>query len=411
MKIYLVGGAVRDQLLGLPIKERDWVVVGAEPQALLKLGYQQVGRDFPVFLHPKTREEYALARKEKKRGSGYYGFECDANSYVTLEEDLARRDLTINAMAMDSDGRLIDPYNGKKDLDARRLQHVSEAFVEDPVRVLRIARFMARFEYLGFEVAAETRVFMQRMVRDGELAHLVPERVWQEWQKSLLEKNPSAFIKTLRACGALKAILPEIDALFGVPSRVTHHPEIDTGIHTLMALDMVTQLSSDPILRFATVLHDLGKAATPIKHWPAQKNHDELGLPIIEQLCQRLAVPKRYQALALMVAQWHLHIHRVVELSAEKIVDIFDRTHAFRDPNDFEHMLLVCEADYRGRGISTTKKISLDYPPAQVWRIMLAECRKLHAKTWIDQGLVGVAIKEALHAARVACVTNIQHGN
>lgn len=412
MKIYLVGGAVRDQLLGLPIKERDWVVVGAEPQALLQQGYQQVGRDFPVFLHPETREEYALARKEKKRGSGYHGFECDANIHVTLEEDLARRDLTINAMAMDSEGHLIDPYHGKQDLNAKCLRHVSDAFTEDPVRVLRLARFMARFKHMGFEVAEETRIFMQHMVREGELSHLVPERVWQEWQQSLNEQSPTAFITTLRACGALSVILPEIDALFGVPCGIKHHPEIDTGIHTLMALDEATKMSSDPILRFATVLHDLGKTCTPMQNWPSQRHHDELGLQVIEQLCLRLSVPKRYQALALLAAQWHLYIHRVAELPAETIVDIFERTRAFRDQADFERLLLVCEADYRGRGVhAATKKTSLDYQQAQVWRIMLRECRKLQAQPWVEQGLTGIAIKEALRAARVACITQIQHGN
>lgn len=387
MKIFLVGGAVRDQLLGLPIKERDWVVVGETPEALLSQGYQAVGRDFPVFLHPKTREEYALARTERKQGVGYYGFTCDANPAVTLEEDLARRDLTINAMAMDSDGRVIDPYHGQEDIKHKLLRHVSDAFVEDPVRVLRVARFISRFQHLGFTLAPKTRQLMQRMVRAGELAHLVPERVWQEWQQSLLEPNPECFITTLRDCGGLAVVLPEIDALFGVPNARHYHPEVDTGVHALQALVITSKLSTDPLVRFATLLHDLGKAKTPMQIWPEHPAHEVAGVAIIQALCQRLRVPTRYQQCALMVARWHGVIHRLSQLSAEEIVDVFDKTAAFRDSLAFERVLL-----------------SADYQFAHLWRIMLAECCKLTASTWVEQGLVGVAIKNALYQARVACV-------
>ncbi|HVT63236.1 MAG TPA: multifunctional CCA addition/repair protein [Legionellaceae bacterium] len=411
MKIYLVGGAVRDQLLGLPIKERDWVVVGAQAQEMLALGYRQVGRDFPVFLHPNTQEEYALARTERKSGLGYYGFECNSQANVTLEEDLLRRDLTINAMAMDDKGHVIDPYQGQKDIQMKVLRHVSDAFVEDPLRVLRVARFMARFQALGFKIAPETQVLMQKMVRTGELNHLVAERVWQEWHQSLLEKNPAAFITTLRACGALPILFPEIHALFGVPNGCKQHPEIDTGVHTLMALETATMLSTDPMIRFATLLHDLGKAHTPMQYWPSQRDHDELGLPIIQALCKRLSIPKRFQQLALMAAQWHLYIHRLKELSAEKILEVLEGTHAFRDAKMFEQLLLVCEADFKGRGRTSDKETNKDYPPMQGWRIILAKSRQLNASQWVEQGLVGSAIKTALSKARLQCIQAIQYGN
>ncbi|MCR9192930.1 MAG: multifunctional CCA addition/repair protein [Gammaproteobacteria bacterium] len=400
MKIYLVGGAVRDQLLGLPIKERDWVVVGSDVTTLLSEGYQQVGRDFPVFLHPDTREEYALARTEKKRGVGYHGFECDTSTHVTLEEDLARRDLTVNAIAQDDAGQLIDPYHGQRDIERKVLRHVSDAFVEDPVRVLRVARFMARFQRLGFTVAPETRILMQDMVRSGELTHLVAERVWQEWQQSLSEDNPESFITTLRECGALRVVLPEVDALFGAPNSRQYHPEVDSGIHTLMVLQVAVSLSSDPVVRFAAVLHDLGKACTPMQTWPGQHDHDALGIPVVQDLCQRLAIPKRYQKLAMIAAQWHLYIHRVSELSAEKIVDVLERCQAFRNADLFEQLLVVCEADSRGRGGAPR----LNYSQAQKWRALLLACGKITAQTAIKEGLKGAEIKKALFDARVACI-------
>lgn len=406
MKVYLVGGAVRDQLLGYPVHERDWVVVGETPERLLEQGFQQVGRDFPVFLHPKTREEYALARTERKSAPGYYGFTCDFKSDVTLKDDLARRDLTINAMAMDADGHLIDPYHGSDDLRAKLLRHVSPAFVDDPVRVLRVARFIARYHHLGFTLANETRVLMYTMVRNGELAHLVAERVWQELLGSLHEKNPEMFIYTLRSCDALRVVLPELECLFGVPNPRLEHPEVDSGVHTLLALSQAVALSDDPMIRFATLVHDLGKGCTPITAWPALRGHDQLGLPVIEALCQRLRVPANYRKFALMVSRFHLMIHRVSELRADTIVNILERTDAFRRPQLFEKLVTVCESDSRGRALKT------DYQQTKVWLHLLSECCKVSAKSLIEKGLIerqseGEAIKLSLHQHRVGRVKHI----
>ena len=401
MKTYLVGGAVRDQLLNYPIKERDWVVVGSSPDELIKQGYIQVGRDFPVFLHPKTREEYALARTERKMGTGYYGFSCDYNPHVTLEEDLARRDLTINAIAMDSHGNIIDPYYGQEDLRAKLLRHVSPAFVEDPVRVLRVARFAARYYHLGFTLADETRRLMYEMVKRGELEHLVPERAWQELQRGLEEKNPEQFIQTLRASGALRVVLPEIDRLFGVPNAPCYHPEIDSGIHTLQVLEAAVVLSDDPVLRFAALVHDLGKAYTAIKIWPSHQGHEERGLAIIEGLCLRLRVPAQYRKFALLVCRFHLKIHRLLALTAETIVDVLEQTDAFRRKELFENLLVVCEADSKGKGLE------LDYTQAMRWRFLRDECAKISAQFLIEEGLQGEAIKLGLHQRRVSCAQHI----
>ncbi len=401
MKAYLVGGAVRDQILGYPVHERDWVVVGSTPDDLVKQGYQKVGRDFPVFLHPKTREEYALARTERKLAPGYYGFTCDFNPDVTLEEDLARRDLTINAMAMDEQGNIIDPYHGQDDVQAKILRHVSSAFIEDPVRVLRIARFAARYHHLGFKLADETRSLMYDMVKRGELAHLVAERVWQEWQRSLEEKNPEVFISTLRSCDALRVVLPELDALFGVPNTQHYHPEIDSGIHTLMVLQQAAALTDDPMIRFAALVHDLGKACTPVSEWPSHRGHEMTGLPVIESLCQRLRIPVDYRKFALMAARFHLIIHRVQELRASTIVRTLEQTDAFRRPEWFEKLLQVCEADARGVGRE------VDYKQAERWRNILKECTKITAKIWVAQGYEGEAIKVALHEQRVDCVNHL----
>ncbi|MDI9819558.1 MULTISPECIES: multifunctional CCA addition/repair protein [unclassified Legionella] len=404
MKIYLVGGAVRDQLLGYPVKERDWVVVGATPGQLLQSGYHQVGRDFPVFLHPSTREEYALARTERKSAPGYYGFQCDFNPHVTLEDDLLRRDLTINAMAMDENGRLIDPYHGQADLEARLLRHVSPAFVEDPVRVLRVARFAARYHHLGFRLADETRALMYAMVRRGELTHLVSERVWQEWSRSLGEKNPQVFISILRSCGALKIILPEIDALFGVPNPRKYHSEIDSGVHSLMVLNIATTLSADPLIRFAALVHDLGKAATPMSEWPGHIRHEERGGAIIQSLCERLRIPAEYRKFAMMVSRFHITIHRVSELRAQTKVKILEQTDAFRRPNLFNKLLVVCEADARGSG----KK---EYEQARIWRHLMEQCMRISVQEIIAQGHQGEAIKKRLHLQRVACVEQIGNQN
>ena len=397
-----MGGAVRDRLLGYPVKEQDWVVVGAIPQDLLKQGYQQVGRDFPVFLHPTTREEYALARTERKMAPGYYGFVCDFNSEVSLEADLARRDLTVNAMAMDAQGKLIDPYHGQDDLRNKILRHVSPAFAEDPVRVLRVARFAARYHHLGFTLADETRTLIYAMVKQGELAHLVAERVWQEFQRSLQEKNPEVFITTLRQCGALAVVLPEIEALFGVPNTHRYHPEIDSGIHTLMVLQAAVELSTDPLIRFAALVHDLGKACTPMNEWPSHHGHEERGVAVIECLCQRLRIPVEYRTFAVMVSRVHLNIHRLFELQPKTIVKILEQTDAFRRPQRFEQLLIVCQADALGVG----RKVN--YQQGVYWRILLEECNKITAQNLIQQGYQGEAIKLGLHQQRVDCVERLK---
>jgi tRNA nucleotidyltransferase (CCA-adding enzyme) len=395
MKTYLVGGAVRDQLLGLPVQERDWVVVGASPEELLGQHYRQVGRSFPVFLHPQTGEEYALARTERKSASGYYGFTCDFNPKVTIEEDLLRRDLTINAMAMDEHGQLIDPYHGQDDLNNRILRHVSGAFVEDPVRVLRVARFAASFHHLGFRLADDTRALMYTMVRAGELAHLVPERIWQEWEKSLLSENPEQFIIQLRACDALRILLPEVEALFGVPNPVIYHPEIDSGVHTIEVLQRATQISCDPIVRFAALMHDLGKGATDPKAWPSHHGHDLAGIALIRTLCHRLRIPNEYQILAMAVAKSHLKIGRVFELRATTIVKTLEQLDAFRRPTMFAKLLTACEAD------SNNPKLT------QIWQELLRVCTQVTAKELLQEGYSGPAIKEALHEKRVAVVNDL----
>lgn len=399
MKTYLVGGAVRDKLLGYPFKEQDWVVVGAKPEQLLEQGYQQVGRDFPVFLHPKTREEYALARTERKSGAGYYGFACNFDPTVTLEEDLQRRDLTINAMAMDAEGRLIDPWQGLNDLQEKRLRHVSPAFTEDPVRVLRVARFAARYHHLGFRLADETRALMYDMVRKGELSHLIAERVWQEWQRSLAEKNPEVFIEVLRACGALQVILPEIDALFGVPNTRHYHPEVDSGIHTLMVLQAASALSDKPLIRFAALVHDLGKARTPQQQWPKHHGHEDSGVRVIESLCKRLRIPVEYRKFAVMVSRYHLMIHRVMELRPATAVKVFDQVDAFRRPQGFADLLTVCEADAQGKGGTP-----ITYKQAILWRELYDICTKITAQSIIAEGYEGAAIKEALHQRRIEAI-------
>lgn len=398
MKVYLVGGAVRDQLLGIPVHERDWVVVGSTPQHLLNNKFRQVGRDFPVFLHPQTNEEYALARTERKSAPGYYGFECDFSSTVTLEEDLGRRDLTINAMAMDDNGQIIDPFHGQADLKNKILRHVSPAFIEDPVRILRVARFAARFHSLGFKLANETRILMYAMVKRGELSHLVPERVWQELQRSLEEKNPEQFILTLRACGALDVVLPELNNLFGVPNPCEFHPEIDSGIHTLMVLKASTLLTADPVVRFAALVHDLGKASSPMNTWPKHHGHEDRGVEIIESLCARLRIPNQYRKLATLVSRFHLNIHRLFELRANTIVKLLEQCDAFRRPQLFYNLLIACQADVQGRGLS------VEYPQRRLWTTIVSECAKVCPQVLIDQGYEGKAIKDALHQRRVACV-------
>jgi tRNA nucleotidyltransferase (CCA-adding enzyme) len=362
MQVYLVGGAVRDALLGLPVKERDWVVVGATREQLLKLNYREVGRDFPVFLHPDSHEEYALARRERKVSPGYRGFTVEFGPEVTLEEDLARRDLTINAIAQADDKALIDPYQGGRDLESRVLRHVSQAFVEDPVRILRVARFAARFAPLGFGIAPETMALMRLMVERGEVDALVAERVWQETEKALGEASAASFFRVLRECGALKIIYPEIDALYGVPQPAQWHPEIDTGVHTLMVLEQACLLSGDPKVRFAALVHDLGKGATPPAEWPSHKGHEERSVVIIESLSARLRVPSEYRDLSIIAARYHGNVHRAFELRPKTILEMLERCDAFRRPERFGQMLLACEADSRGRlGLEQTPYPQREY--------------------------------------------------
>ncbi len=349
MEVYLVGGAVRDELLGRAVKERDWVVVGATAEELQRQGMQQVGRDFPVFLHPETHEEYALARTERKTGAGYYGFSTDSSPAVSLEQDLARRDLTINAMARATDGRLIDPYGGQRDLEARQLRHVSPAFAEDPLRVLRVARFAARFAALNFRVADDTLALMRQMSSSGELAELVAERVWQETRRALEEESPQVFFAVLRDCGALAQVFPELEALFGVPQPEQWHPEIDTGVHTLMVVKMAASLSPLATVRFAALVHDLGKADTPRAKWPRHAGHEVQSVQRVQQLCARFRIPNDYRDLAVLVARHHGVVHRAFELRAATVLDLLAHTDALRRPERFEQFLLACEADARGR--------------------------------------------------------------
>ena len=349
MQVYLVGGAVRDAQLGIPHRERDWCVVGAAPSELEALGYQRVGKDFPVFLHPDTKEEYALARTERKTGPGYHGFDFDCSPGVTIEEDLQRRDLTINAIAQDAGGDLIDPWGGLADIENRILRHVSDAFIEDPVRILRVARFAARFRHLGFTIADETRKLMRRMVDDGEVDALVPDRVWKETELALAGDNSRVFFEVLRECGALRVLYPEVNTLFGVPQPEKWHPEIDTGLHVMMVLDQAEALSDDLEVRFAALTHDLGKGNTPKHRLPSHAGHEVRGCKLIRNIALRLPVPRACRDLALLVAEFHTHVHRALELRPETILKVLEKTDAFRRPGRFDQFLIACEADARGR--------------------------------------------------------------
>ncbi|MFW5452230.1 multifunctional CCA addition/repair protein [Thioalkalivibrio sulfidiphilus] len=404
MKTYLVGGAVRDELLGLPVRERDHVVVGATAQQMLDLGYRQVGRDFPVFLHPETHEEYALARTERKTAPGYRGFVVHASPEVALEEDLRRRDLTINAMARDGDGRLIDPFNGQADLEARLLRHVSPAFAEDPVRILRVARFAARLAPLGFRVADETRQLMAKMVADGEADALVPERVWQELERALGEASPTAFFQVLRDCGALGVLFPELERLFGVPQPEKYHPEIDTGVHTLMVLARSASLSDDPVVRFAALTHDLGKGTTPRDILPSHRGHEARSVELVHALCDRLRIPGAYRDLAVAVARWHGNAHRALELRPETVLRTLEGLDTFRRPQRLTAFLLACEADYRGR----TGFEDRPYPQADYLREAHARCQAISARELLDEDLTGKAIGDALHARRVQALKQLK---
>jgi tRNA nucleotidyltransferase (CCA-adding enzyme) len=403
MQIYLVGGAVRDELLGVPARERDWVVVGARPEELQAQGFKPVGKDFPVFLHPDSGEEYALARTERKTGPGYRGFETLFSPDVTLEQDLERRDLTINAIAKHpASGALIDPFGGQRDVRDRVLRHVSAAFVEDPVRVLRVARFAARFAPLGFQVAPETLELMREIAARGELDALVSERVWQETQRALEMPAPARFFEVLRHANALPVVFPELHALFGVPQPEQWHPEIDSGVHTLMTLEQAAKLSDDPVVRFAALTHDLGKGTTPPSKWPRHIAHEQRGVALVEGLCDRLKIPNAYRELAVLVSRYHLDAHRVTELRDSTLLDLLERLDAFRRPARFEQWVLACEADARGRkGLENR-----DYQQAD----HLRRARDVVAKVTLDpaerEGLEGPKIAEKLRQARLAALVS-----
>jgi tRNA nucleotidyltransferase (CCA-adding enzyme) len=405
MKIYRVGGAVRDKLLGRASSDVDYVVVGATPADMTREGYRPVGKDFPVFLHPRNNEEYALARTERKTAPGYHGFAFNADPTVTLEDDLERRDLTINAIAEDEHGNLIDPYGGERDIEARVLRHVSPAFGEDPVRVLRVARFLARFASCGFSIAPETMALMGDMVDAGEVDHLVSERVWTETRKALSEATPSAFLRTLRECGALRVLFPEIDALYGVPQRAEFHPEIDTGVHNEMVVDMAAHLApADDLIGFCAMTHDLGKALTPVDELPRHIMHEERGVAPLRELAARLRVPSEYAELGVLCCRLHLLCHRAFELRPETLFGLIEKLDVFRKPQRLEQFITVCEADKRGRlGLSES-----DYPQGELLRAAYQAAIAIKSAAFVAEGLQGPAIAEAMRKARIAAVAKVK---
>jgi tRNA nucleotidyltransferase (CCA-adding enzyme) len=403
MRAYVVGGAVRDELLGLPVKDHDWVVVGATPEEMVSRGFRPVGKDFPVFLHPQTQEEYALARTERKTAPGYHGFVFHTSPDVTLEDDLVRRDLTINAMARAEDGSIVDPYGGQQDLQDRVFRHVSEAFAEDPVRILRLARFAARFP--EFRVAESTNALMRRMVEEGEVDALVPERVWQELSRGLMEQKPSRMFAVLRDCGALSRILPELDALWGVPQPPLHHPEVDTGVHLMLVIDYAAERGFELPVRFTALMHDLGKGRTPEEHWPKHHGHEGMGPRLIAELSKRLRVPTDCRDLAVMTAREHGNVSRALELRPNTIVTLFERCDAFRKPARFAQMLLASECDARGRGHETHEMRYREYPQASYLLRALDAARAVNAGEIAGQYVENKEkIPEAIHAARVSAV-------
>jgi tRNA nucleotidyltransferase (CCA-adding enzyme) len=403
MEIYQVGGAVRDKLLGLAVKDRDWVVVGATPAEMETHGYKLVGADFPVFLHPQTHEEYALARTERKTAPGYKGFTVHADPHVTLLEDLKRRDLTINAIAEDTHGTLIDPFNGCEDIRNKILRHVSDAFAEDPVRILRVARFAARF--MDFNVAPETETLMQQMIECGEVDSLVPERVWTELERALGENKPSRFFEVLRTCGALAKLFPEIDRLYGVPQPAKYHPEIDTGVHVMLVLDQATRLSNDSRVRFAALLHDLGKGTTPPAEWPSHHGHEQRSVDLVKDLCMRLRVPNDYRELAVLVANYHGDCHRAAELRPDTLLKKLEALDALRRPERFEQFLIACEADARGRPGYEDQP----YPQAEIFRKALRAVATVITQPLIDAGLKGEDIGRELQKLRVQAIEGITY--
>lgn len=400
MQRYLVGGAVRDQLLNIDVYDQDWVVVGATPDELIALGYTPVGKDFPVFLHPKTKQEHALARTERKTSSGYTGFDCYFAPDVTLEQDLERRDLTINAMAQDQHGNIIDPFNGQADLKNRLIRHVSDAFIEDPLRVLRVARFAAKLHHLGFTVAPETLELMLEISHSGELEHLTPERVWQEWHKSLSTRNPQIFLDVLKQCDALKVVLPEIDALFGVPQPEKWHPEVDTGVHTLLVAKQAALLSESLPVRFASQVHDLGKGITPESEWPSHKRHCHTGLKLIKKLCARIRVPNEFKDLALMVCEQHSNIHRAAELRPETKLKVLNKFDVWRKPDRLEDILLCCMADSRGR----TGYEQIEYPQRDTFTNAYQAALAVNVQEIIKDGFKGADIRTEMEKRRVEAI-------
>ena len=401
MEVYLVGGAVRDRLLGRPVHERDWVVVGARPEELERDGFVPVGREFPVFLHPQTKEEYALARVERKVGPGYRGFTTQFAPDVTLEDDLRRRDLTINAMAETPSGEIVDPYGGRQDLEARLLRHVSDAFVEDPVRILRVARFAARYAGLGFRVAEETRALMESMTASGEVDALVPERVWKETERALGEPRPDVFFQTLRSCGALAKIFPELDALYGIPQPAKWHPEVDTGVHVMLVVRYAAGIGAPSSVRFAALMHDLGKALSPRERWPSHRGHEEAGVPLIIELCDRLKVPNEFRELAILTARHHATVHRAAELTPATLLKLLETLDAFRRPERFGEMLLACESDARGRA-------GLDSQPYPQREYLLRARDAAAAVALTDEErreLKGPFLGERIREKRLAAVT------
>ncbi len=404
MEVYLVGGAVRDELLGLPVKERDWCVVGATPDDLVNLGYRPVGKDFPVFLHPQSGEEYALARTERKTAAGYHGFKFHTSPEVTIAEDLGRRDLTVNAMARDGAGNLIDPFNGRADIKTRSLRHVSTAFAEDPVRILRAAKFAARFHDLGFHIAADTVRLMKEMVVNGEANALVPDRVWKETEAALAGANPRVYFEALRECGALAILFAEIEALFGVPQPAKWHPEVDSGLHTMMVLEQAAKLSADVDVRFAALVHDLGKATTPKSELPSHKGHELRGVKLVKTLAKRLPVPNACRDLGCLVAEYHAHCHRAFELRPETILKVLNRADAFRRPERFDKFLQACEADSRGRkGLESNP-----YPQADYFRAAFAAATMVEISDLTNAGLDGAEIGREISSRRLLAITQFK---
>jgi tRNA nucleotidyltransferase (CCA-adding enzyme) len=403
VQIYLVGGAVRDTLLQYPIKDKDYLVTGATIEQMLELGYQQVGKSFPVFLHPETHQEYALARTEKKSGSGYTGFVCDFSTDITVEQDLQRRDLTVNAMAMDSGNNIIDPYNGQQDLQDKLLRHVSGAFSEDPLRVLRVARFAARYHHLGFTIADETLALMSHITKSGELLSLTPERVWQEIQSSLAEQSAQVFFEVLHDVGALAVLLPELDSLWGVPNPAKWHPEIDTGIHTMMVLHQACLLTASLEVRFAALCHDLGKGLSPIDNLPHHHGHEKSGVALVKNICQRLKIPNDFRELAEIMSQFHSHIHRAFELKACTILKVFDKTDAWRKPYRFNQFLIACKADLQGRTGFENK----EYPQSEFILDLLQAANKVAVQDIIKSGFSGAEIRVELSKRRIAEIQSL----